>query len=339
MKKISLLSSLSSPRTRARAARLALGARGPAQQELFALARRVRNWAFPAKTAELRSVIEISNACRRRCLYCNLGALPAARRYALGAGDIAKIAARLYHERGRRVFLLQSGEDPSEEFIAEVCRAVKDIKRDLPGVTVIACLGSLPAKAYARLKEAGVDRYVLKFETSDRALYAAVKPGDRLADRLRRLRTLGRLGFGVGTGCIVGLPGQGTPSLLRDLLLTRSLSPAMASASVFIPGEDSAFSGSPPGDVDTALNFMALLRIFCPRALIPSTSSLEKLRRGAQRQGLLAGANAVTVHDGTPGRLKPVFPIYSTNRFTPEEKFLRRIVAAAGLKPARGPLL
>lgn len=333
-----LAARLASPRTRAAAALAALGARGAAQDELFALARRVRDAAFPGRAAELRSVIEVSNACRRRCRYCNFGALPAARRYSMDRAGIYGIAARLYRERGRRVFILQSGENPSARFLAGVCEAVSDIRRDLPGASVIACLGSLETAWYARLRRAGADRYILKFETSDPALYAAAKPGDTLAARLGRLAALRRLGFGVGTGAIVGLPGQTPESLVRDLLLARRLKPEMVSASVFVPGERSAYAGEPAGGLDAALNFMALLRVFCPGALIPSTSSLEKLRRGAQLRGLLAGANAVTVHDGTPAELKPVFPIYSVRRFTPEERFIKRIAAAAGLKVSAAPL-
>lgn len=338
MAKTTLAAQLASPRTRADAALAALSARGAAQRELFALARRVRAAAFPGRKAELRSVIEVSNACRRRCRYCNISALPGRRRYSLGRAGIFAIAERLYRERGRRVFLLQSGENPSEKFLSGLCGAVSDIKSRLPGACVIACLGSLDTAWYARLRRAGADRYILKFETSDPALYAAAKPGDTLAARLGRLAALRRLGFRVGTGAIVGLPGQAPESLVRDLLLARRLRPAMVSASVFVPGEKSAYAGSPSGDLDTALNFMALLRIFCPRALIPSTSSLEKLRRGAQLRGLLAGANAVTAHDGTPAALKPVFPIYSTRRFTPEEKFIKRTAAAAGLKLSAAPL-
>jgi len=334
----SLQSRLASPRTRAAAARAALAARGGEQRELFALARKARDGAFPAMTAEVRSVIEVSNACRARCRFCNINALSPRKRYTLGREELAGIAARLYKERGRRVFLLQSGENPAEKFITMLCGAVADMKAALPGISVIACLGSLPKAQYARLKKAGVDRYILKFETSDPRLYAAVKPGDTLARRVRCLETLRGLGFGVGTGNIVGLPGQEPAGLLRDLLFFRRFSPEMASASVFIPGEDSSFSGRGPGNLDTALNFMALLRVFYPRALIPSTSSLEKARPGAQLQGLLAGANAVTVHDGTPEALKPVFPIYSVSRFTPEERFIKRIAAAAGLRPAAGPL-
>lgn len=328
----SFIKSLSGRRPGRGAVLAALAARGADQAALFALARKARDAAFPGRAAEVRSVIELSNVCRGRCRFCNIGSLPPRKRYTLGRAETVSIVTRLYRERGRRVFLFQSGENPSKDFIRLVCAAVRDLKRSLPGISIIACLGSLPRAQYRRLKEAGVDRYVLKFETSDPALYAALKPGDLLRRRLKCLKDLVELGFEAGTGNIVGLPGQKPESLAADLELFRRFRPAMASASVFIPGEASALAGSPAGDIETALNFMALLRLFYPKALIPATSSLEKAFRGGQYRGLMAGANSLTIHDGTPAALKPVFPIYSTDRFTPAEKFIKKITAKAGLK-------
>lgn len=315
--------------------RAALAARGAAQAELFALARAARDAAFPRRTVEVRSVLELSNICRRRCRFCNIGALEPGRGYALGGEEITAIVTRLYRTRGRRVFLFQSGENPSEGFLGSVCGAAREIKRSLPGTVLIACLGGLSPGQYRSLKEAGVDRYILKFETSDPALYAELKPGDSLRRRLRQFADLKRAGLEAGTGIITGLPGQKTESLVSDLRLFRKLEPAMASVSVFIPGEASALAGAPAGDLETALNFMALLRLAFPKALIPSTSSLEKAAPGGQLRGLLAGANALTIHDGTPPAKKPVFPIYSTRRFVPAEKFIKKIAAAAGLRPER----
>jgi biotin synthase len=48
--------------------------------------------------------------------------------------------------------------------------------------------------------------------------------------------------------------------------------------------------------------------------------------------GLMAGANTVTIHDGTPDELKALFPIYSVNRFVPKRTYFDAIVQKAGLK-------
>ena len=73
------------------------------------------------------------------------------------------------------------------------------------------------------------------------------------------------------------------------------------------------------------------MRILYPNMLIPATSSLEKVKIGGQYLGLMAGANVVTIHDGTPAQIKKHFPIYSLNRFTPNEKHIENIVTKARL--------
>lgn len=51
-----------------------------------------------------------------------------------------------------------------------------------------------------------------------------------------------------------------------------------------------------------------------------------------QYLGLLAGANTVTIHDGTPEHLQRFFPIYSTKRIRPQKDHFKDIVSRAGLK-------
>jgi biotin synthase len=46
----------------------------------------------------------------------------------------------------------------------------------------------------------------------------------------------------------------------------------------------------------------------------------------------MAGANTVTIHDGTPDELKPFFPIYSLNRINPQQEHLNSIVEKAHMK-------
>lgn len=309
----------------------ALLLRGAAQRELFGLARRARARAFPSGGVEVRSVIEVSNVCRQRCLFCNINRLPSARKYLLDRAELLRIARHLYRKK-RRALLLQSGENGSVAYVRLVAGCVKEIKKEFPGLTVILSMGSLSLPQYKLLRRAGADRYILKFETSNSALYGKIKPGDSLSDRLRRIKCLTDLGFETGSGNMIGLPGQKLKDIVNDLLLAGKLKLAMASSSVFVPGEGSAYSGRPMGDLDLTLNYMALLRIMRPGLLIPTTSALEKAGRDGQFRGLLAGANTVTVHDGTPPGAKKHFPIYSLERFTPDEKHIRAIVKRAKLR-------
>jgi biotin synthase len=300
------------------------------QALLFQLARTLRDARIPTKKVEVRSVIEISNICRQGCLYCNMGRNQRRELYIITLPDFITLVEHIYSQ-ARRVLLIQSGENPSKAFVDHVCRCVKEIKKRFNDLVIILCLGNLSYNQYLKLKESGADRYILKFETSNPNHYAKMKPFDTLEKRLRCLEHLIAIGFQVGTGSIVGLPGQTLDDIVNDLLLIKKYKVMMASCTAFIPGEQSKFKDEPIGDIDLTLNALALLRIMNPHSLIPTTSSLEKVRTGGQYLGLMAGANTVTIHDGTPEKIKALFPIYSVTRFTPNRAHLESVVKQAGL--------
>jgi biotin synthase len=317
--------------------RSALLLRDDEQQALFALARQRRAAAFPSAEVEMRSVIEISNICLQRCNYCAIGSTNCNNEYVIEHDDFLE-QADLVYERGRRVLLVQSGENNDQAFIDHVTHCVRTIHARHPDLVLVLCLGNLSREQYAQLRDAGVDRYILKFETSNADLYAQLKPRDTLANRLACLEALLDLGFGVGSGNMVGLPGQTLDDMVADLQTLERYDLAMCSCTPFIPGEGSKLRHAPMGDVHLALNTMAIARIMHPDRLIPTTSSLEKAMPDGQYVGLMAGANTVTIHDGTPEEMKALFPIYSGKRFAPREEHIRNIVTRAGLKLAAGAL-
>ena len=314
-----------------------LRANGTAQETLCQAACAVREAHFPARAAEVRSVLEVSNICRQRCRYCGMWEAEGVPRYTLDTDSICAIAEAVY-ARGRRVLMLQSGENPSRAFVRQMAEAVARIKAAHADLRLILCLGSLSAAQFRTLRQAGAERYILKFETCSPDLYHSVKPSDTLVRRLAAMEAALESGFMLGSGSIVGLPRQSIEDVAADLLCTTRWALAMVSASVFVPGERSAFAAEPPGDVNLTLNAMAILRLLNPGCLIPSTSSLDRIEPGAQLRGLRAGANTVTIHDGTPDELKAAFPIYSSQRIMPRELYLRELVQRAGLKWAEEAL-
>lgn len=308
---------------------IALQVRAGEQEELFALARKRRDLHNPDRAVQVRSVIEISNICRQACNFCNIGQR-SDKRYTISKNAFLEMASFLY-ARGRRFLLMQSGENGNQEFIDHVTACIRELKNRFPDMTVILCLGNLEESQYRQLKAAGAESYILKFETSNAQLYHELKPRDTLERRLACIESLLRVGFKVGSGDMVGLPGQSRDDLINDLLLLGKYDLAMQSCTVFIPGESSKYCKEPMGDLDLTLNMLALMRIMYPHRLMPTTSSLEKPRPNGQYLGLMAGANTVTYHDGTPEELKHLFPIYSIKRFTPQGEHLAQIVHQAGL--------
>lgn len=310
----------------------ALVLRGEAQQRLFELARNRRSMAFPKNNVQVRSVIEVSNICRQGCRYCSIGGKSQTLNYSLKSEVMVGLMEHLYKE-GRRVILLQSGENINQKFVDEMVRAISEIKERHQDLKLILCLGSLKREQYEQMRKAGAEAYILKFEASNPTLFSYCRPNDVLEARVENVHILHDLGYEVGSGNIVGLPTQTIDDLVSDLKLVSALPLDMNSATIFSPAENSYFEHEPAGDPNLTLNFMALMRIMNPHRLMPTTSSLEKLIPDGQYLGLMAGANTVTIHDGTPEEFQAHFPIYSTHRTRPQVEHFKDILNRAHLYP------
>jgi biotin synthase len=300
----------------------------------------------------LRGLIEISNHCVRQCRYCGLRAgHTQLRRYRLTADEILA-CARQAVALGYGTAVLQAGEDPglTAEWLADVVRRIK--AETLLAVTL--SLGERRDDELAQWRHAGADRYLLRFETSNRALYdrlhpplvgsqapncvwhglpssraeaqngtstawgQAVPPGARVVI-LRRLR---ELGYEVGSGVMIGLPGQSFDNLANDLELFRELDldmigvgPYIAHPATPLAGEAAAGGAAVSAEQAPATELLtykmiALARLVCPRANIPSTTALATLNLAAGRElGLARGANVI-MPNLTPLPYRALYEIY-----------------------------
>lgn len=279
--------------------------RTPAR-ELAALARQALAQGRGAHV-HVRGLIEFSNRCTRNCRYCGLRAANAGLpRYLLTQEEIMRAAGRAVGA-GADSIVLQSGEGAANpEWIADLVQAISSRLK----VPVTLSVGECPDWQYRLWREAGASRFLLKHETADASLYARLHPGWSLADRLKRLRVLADLGYEVGTGFIIGLPGQDPASLVDDILLARELKVAMCGAGPYLPQAGTPLAASPAGSPGLALRVLSVLRLALPWANLPATTALASLLPGrGQREGLLAGAN-VLMPSFTPAAAAARYRIY-----------------------------
>jgi len=190
-------------------------------------------------------------------------------------------------------------------------------------------LGVKGEAEYRVLKAGGADTCIVKHETSDATLHRKTRQ-EGLEVRLNAIRTLLRLGYRVGSGCIVGLPGQTLQSLADDILLADALGVHMCSASPFVPTADTPFAGASPGSVSLTLNMIATMRIVNPQWLIPTVSALEQQAAGGQGAGLRAGANVITVNF-TPATQRRNYLIYGGARHVVTAEHVIRQLHTEGL--------
>jgi len=301
----------------------------------------------------LRGLIEISSHCVRSCGYCGLRAGNLAlSRYRMSATEIlecAQTAASLAYG----TVVLQAGEDPgiSREWMADIIRRIKE----LAPLAVTLSLGERSLEDLAAWKEAGADRYLLRFETSDPELYRLIHPPlpGQVSDRIALLRELRRLGYEIGGGVMVGIPGQTFASLAGDILTFRALDLDMIGIGPYIPHPQTplgrgewtraiAPEDQVPASEEMVYKTLALTRLACPEANIPSTTALATINRANGRElGLQRGAN-VLMPNLTPPAYRALYEIYPNKACALEtaEQCVRCIdsrLMSIGRVPGEGP--
>jgi biotin synthase len=309
--------------------------------------------AHVGDAVHLRGLIEISNHCVRQCGYCGLRAAHRdLERYRMTTGEILECAHQA-HRFGYGTVVLQSGEDYgiTAGWLADV---VRQIKADT-GLAVTLSLGERPDPDLALWRTAGADRYLLRFETSDLALYRLIHPSlpARPSDRLAILQTLRDLGYEVGSGIMVGIPGQGWDSLATDLETFRALDLDMIGIGPYLShpatplgsGEQTRVlpvGQQVPNTEIMVYKAVALARLVCPEANIPSTTALATINRENGRElGLMRGAN-VTMPNLTPVAHREKYEIYPGKACINEtaeacQVGLRHRIAAIGRQVGAGP--
>lgn len=276
------------------------------QAALFARADEARH-LFVGDEVHLRGLIEFSNICRNNCLYCGIRKdNKLLKRYRMTPDEIietAKRAAML----GFKTIVLQSGEDLWFN-VKRLSYIISEIKKF--DVAVTLSIGERAFEEYKAFREAGADRYLMRIETTDQALYHKLDPDMSWQHRYECLLQLKELGYELGSGVMVGLPGQSLESLAEDLLFLRALPVDMAGIGPFIPHPETPLAHEKSGTLSLALRTMAVMRLMLPDINIPATTAMESLAPNGRILALQAGANVVmpNVNAGEYRKLYELYP-------------------------------
>lgn len=257
----------------------------------------------------VHGIIEFSNFCSRNCNYCGISLHNRTlKRYRMSDEEIIKIATQAIDKYGFQALVLQSGEDP--RFPAErLAELIKEIKRQRPVLIFVSC-GEIGEKGLELLYQAGARGILMRFETSNPALYEKLHPGYSLKKRLQHLKIAYQIGYLIITGALIGLPGQTDEDILNDISLTCELHAEMCSFGPFLPHPETPLGDSQPPSKTRVLNALALTRILTSRnSKILVTTSFETLDPSARENGLMAGANSLMLNV-TPPYFRERYSIY-----------------------------
>ena len=283
--------------------------------ELARLADRTRREHYGMRVG-IRGAVEISSICKNDCLYC-----PQRRsnrdcdRYRLRTREVLECC-----EEGAGLelqsFLLRGGEDAfyNDEMLESL---IGKLKRTSPGCAVTLALGERSRESCQRLYNAGADRYLLRHEAADRGLYESLHPKEMSYDaRMHCLNDLKDVGYQVGCGFIVGLPGQDEGHLAKDLKYIEEFQPHMVDLGPFRPCAGTQFADHPAGSMELTAYLLSIIRLILPEVMLSVPGELE--------QSVLAGANVV---------LYPLYPNIPTGETLAA---LRRRLADIGYEADTG---
>jgi biotin synthase len=307
---------------------------GEETEALFQTADRVRQRSV-GDEVHLRGIVEFSNTCIQNCLYCGLRKdNHRLRRYRMTGEEIIA-SVKEVKAKGLRTVVLQSGEDPwfTKDRLSDLILRIKEET----GLIITLSVGERSEAEYRAWKECGADRYLLKQETSSADLFAKLRPGRKLTDRLNSLNVLRRLGYEVGSGNMVGLPGQRKEDLIHDIQLFRELDFDMIGIGPFIPHPQTPLAEAAPGDLRLTLKVLAITRMVTRNSNLPATTAAGVLDPDGRRKALLAGANVI-MPDITPQKFRKDYEIYP-GKTQPDGGLdsVVRLISSLGRKVSQNP--
>ena len=261
--------------------------------------------AYQIKTSELgrnvyfRGIIEFSNICTKDCYYCGIRkSNHLVNRYELSEEEILR-EARWCYENHYGSLVLQSGERHDSAFVDKIEWLLKEIKSLSHGsLGVTLSVGEQDLKTYERWFQAGAHRYLLRIETSNPRLYSSLHPKSHSWEERRRcLDYLRQSGYQVGTGFLIGVPGQTFDDMAGDVLFLKEIDVDMVGMGPFIPHEETPLGSSAPFDpvrqLTLGLKMIALVRMVMKDVNIAATTALQALSPAGRELGLRAGANII----------------------------------------------
>ncbi|MDF2922705.1 MAG: iron-only hydrogenase maturation protein HydE [Paenibacillaceae bacterium] len=289
---------------------------GDHKAQLFDYAHKTR-LAHYGPRVFMRGLVEFSNYCKQDCMYCGIRASNRnADRYRLSPEDILECCREGY-ELGYRTFVLQSGEDfwYTEERLLQILQLVKGA---YPEVAITLSIGERSRATYEALYKGGAERFLLRHETASRELYEQLHPSMSYDNRMECLHTLKEIGYQVGAGFMVGLPGQTVSHLAEDLDFLHRFQPDMIGIGPFIPHSDTPLKGAKGGTVEDTLVMVAMTRLLVPKANLPATTAMGSLDPQGRERAIKAGANVV-MPNLSPTSVREKYALYENKICTGDE--------------------
>ena len=180
----------------------------------------------------------------------------------VGAEACVKAAKEAEANGADRIGIVTSGRRLSPEDVDNVCKALRAMRKAVPGIGLCGSLGLLSENDLKKLKEAGLQRVHCNLETAP-SFFPSLCTTHTTADKLATLKAAKRLGFQICCGGILGM-GETDGQLVEFAFALREIAPDSIPVNVLHP-----IAGTPLGDrgipdPERVVDSVALLRLVNP---------------------------------------------------------------------------
>lgn len=254
----------------------------------------------------VHGILEFSNHCSNDCHYCGIHKSRNLHRYRMSEEEILSNAKHAIETLKFKAIVLQSGEDGfyTAEMLARIVTNIRNM-----GTLVFLSIGMRSKQTYKQLYDAGARAILLRFETSDRNIFATLRPGTDFDQRIDLIKYAKSIGYLVATGFMIGLPGETQETIADNILLTKQLGAEMHSFGPLIPAEGTPLANEHKTNIDMLLKIIAISRLTDRKSKILVTTAMETLDPSARKRGLLAGGNSMMLNL-TPEQYRKLYAIY-----------------------------
>jgi biotin synthase len=176
-------------------------------------------------------------------------------------------------------------------------------------------LGERSVEEYKKFFSAGAKRCLIRFETSNKELFESLHPAgsatkNSFDERLLLIKKLKEVGYQVGTGPMIGLPGQTVSDLADDILLYEELGINMAGMGPYICHPETPLVGEKDGSFDMSLKMIAVTRLVCKDIFISATTALQTLNPSDGREKALQSGANLLMPNITPMKYREFYQLY-----------------------------
>ena len=161
-----------------------------------------------------------------------------------------------------RIGIVTSGRCLSPEDVGNVCAALREMRKAVPGIGLCASLGLLSEDDLVKLKAAGLQRVHCNIEAAP-SLFPKLCTTHTTEEKLRTLRAAKKLGFQICCGGIIGM-GETDEQLVEFAFALKEIAPDSIPVNVLHPIEGTPLYELGVLDPERVVDSVAILRLVNP---------------------------------------------------------------------------